>query len=259
MARGDSTDDSIFVERSPVAQPGRAFDRLSNSCAATGHILTVWEWLAKRPIATASNLHVARRCRGRAGFVRKTTGSSRPECKGEGRGRRCQVAFIDVAAGLGRAQRDRQLVVLAAASAGSPARLRSHPCRRLQFGVLAATGLRGLGRVAGEGWRALLRAILLSAPQDIRERLWKPKAEHCVAACSRLRNLEPTLLLQTLTTALRLLAKRWLTLAAEFMAFDATLETLTSVLASQLRAQFGIGPQTAAVLIATAGDKPALA
>jgi len=99
-----------------------------------------------------------------------------------------------------------------------------------------------------------LRAILVSAPQDIRERLWKPKAEHCVAACARLRNLGPTLLLQTLTTALRLLAKRWLALAAELKELDASLETLTNVSAPHLRALFGIGPQTAAVLIATAGD-----
>lgn len=101
-----------------------------------------------------------------------------------------------------------------------------------------------------------LRAILVSAPQDIRERLWKPKAEHCVEACSRLRNLGPTVLLQTLATTLRLLAKRWLTLAAELKELDASLETLTNISAPHLRAQFGIGPQTAAVLIATAGDNP---
>lgn len=101
-----------------------------------------------------------------------------------------------------------------------------------------------------------LRAILVGAPQDIRERLWKPKAEHCVAACLHLRNLGPTVLLQTLTTTLRLLAKRWLTLAAELKEFDASLETLTNVSAPHLRAQFGVGPQTAAVLIATAGDNP---
>jgi transposase len=68
-----------------------------------------------------------------------------------------------------------------------------------------------------------LRAILVGAPQDIRGRLWKPKAEHCVAAYSRLRNLGPTVLLQTLTTAVRLLAKRWLTLAAELRELDASL------------------------------------
>lgn len=101
-----------------------------------------------------------------------------------------------------------------------------------------------------------LRAILVSAPQDIRERIWKPKAENCVEACSHLRNLGPTVLLQTLTTTLRLLAKRWLTLAAELKELDASLETLTNVSAPHLRAQFGIGPQTAAVLIAAAGNNP---
>jgi len=37
-----------------------------------------------------------------------------------------------------------------------------------------------------------LRALLVSAPQDIRERLWKAKPEHCVTACARLRSLGHT-------------------------------------------------------------------
>ena len=43
-----------------------------------------------------------------------------------------------------------------------------------------------------------LRAMLVSAPQDIRERLWKAKPEQCVAGCARLRQLGATTLLQTL-------------------------------------------------------------
>jgi transposase len=101
-----------------------------------------------------------------------------------------------------------------------------------------------------------LRSILVSAPQDIRERLWKAKAEHCVAGCAHLRNPGSTTLLQTLTTTLRLLAKRWLMLAAELKELDAALERLTSDSAPHLRAQFGVGPQTAAALIAAAGDTP---
>lgn len=101
-----------------------------------------------------------------------------------------------------------------------------------------------------------LRALLVSAPQDIRERLWRTKPEQCVAACVRIRNLGDTTLLQTLTSTLRLLAKRWLMLAAELKELDATLDHLTSRSAKRLREQFGVGPQTAATLIAVAGDNP---
>jgi transposase len=101
-----------------------------------------------------------------------------------------------------------------------------------------------------------LRALLVSAPQDIRERLWKTKTEQCVQACSRIRSLGETALLQTLTSTLKLLAKRWLMLTAELKELDATLDRLTSQSAKRLRGQFGVGPQTAATLIAVAGDNP---
>lgn len=101
-----------------------------------------------------------------------------------------------------------------------------------------------------------LRAILVSAPQEIRERLWKTKAEKCVAACADLEQLGTTTVLMALTTTLRLLAKRWLTLADELKELDNTLDKLTSQFAPSLRQQFGVGPQTAAILIAVAGDNP---
>ncbi|MGZ9709282.1 IS110 family RNA-guided transposase [Glaciimonas sp. GNP009] len=101
-----------------------------------------------------------------------------------------------------------------------------------------------------------LRAILVNAPQDIRERLWKTKPDQCVAGCAHLRNLGPTIHLQALTSTLRLLANRWRMLAAELKEFDAQLEQLTRQSAPHLREQFGVGPQTAATLIAVAGDNP---
>ena len=63
-------------------------------------------------------------------------------------------------------------------------------------------------------------------------------------------------MLQTLTTTLRLLAKRWLTLAEELKALDAMLDSLTNKYARRIRERFGVGPQTAAVLVAVAGDNP---
>jgi transposase len=101
-----------------------------------------------------------------------------------------------------------------------------------------------------------LRALLVSAPQEIRERLWKANPADCVDGCARLRSLGTTPLLQALTGTLRLLAKRWLMLAEELKELDANLDRLTNQHAKRLREQFGVGPQTAAVLLAVAGDNP---
>ncbi len=101
-----------------------------------------------------------------------------------------------------------------------------------------------------------LRALLVSAPQDIREKLWKTKARACVSACSRIRNLGDTVLLQTLTVTLRSLARRWLMLSVELKQLDWQLEKLTQKYAGELRGRFGVGPQTAAILLSVAGDNP---
>src|ERR1700692_4030171 len=69
-----------------------------------------------------------------------------------------------------------------------------------------------------------LRALLVSAPQEIRDRLLKVKTAECIEVSARLRSLGKTPMLQTLTTTLRLLAKRWLTLAQELKARDSMLD-----------------------------------
>lgn len=101
-----------------------------------------------------------------------------------------------------------------------------------------------------------LRGILVSAPQDIRDRLLRPNAEDCVNMCSKVRSLGAEPLLQSLLATLRLLAKRWLALKAEVKVLDAELEQLTCQHASRLRQKFGVGAQTAAVLVCVAGDNP---
>lgn len=77
-----------------------------------------------------------------------------------------------------------------------------------------------------------------------------------MAGCAHLRQLGSTTLLLALTSTLRLLAKRWLMLAAELKELDAELEKLTTQFAPHLREQFGVGPLTAATLIVVAGDNP---
>ncbi len=101
-----------------------------------------------------------------------------------------------------------------------------------------------------------LRGLLVSAPQEIRERLLRTKTEDCVSGCARIRSLGKTPLLQSLTSTLRILAKRWLALKAEIKLLDSHLEQLTSEHAPRLRQEFGVGAQTAAVLVCVAGDNP---
>jgi transposase len=101
-----------------------------------------------------------------------------------------------------------------------------------------------------------LRAILVSAPEEIRDRLWKTKAEQCVASCADLHQLGSSTHLIALTSTLSLLAKRWLLLKAELKELDSQLEQLTLAFAPNLREQFGVGPLTAATLIVAAGDNP---
>lgn len=101
-----------------------------------------------------------------------------------------------------------------------------------------------------------LRALLVNAPQEVRERFLKAKMEECVECCARIRSLGSTLMLQTLAATLRLLAKRWKGLAEELKALDAMLDSLTKEHAKRLRERFGVGPQTAAELISVAGDNP---
>ena len=101
-----------------------------------------------------------------------------------------------------------------------------------------------------------LRGLLVSAPQEIRERLLRTKTEECVDGCARIRSLGKTVLLKSLNATLRVLAKRWLALDAEIKVLDGQLEHLTNDHAPKLRAEFGVGAQTAAVLICVAGDNP---
>jgi len=101
-----------------------------------------------------------------------------------------------------------------------------------------------------------LRGLLISAPDKIRTKLWHSKPADCVVACAHLRTLGESNWLVTLATTLRLLAKCWLYLNDELKALDKTLEHLTLRGAKRMRQQYGVGPQTAAILLSVAGDNP---
>lgn len=101
-----------------------------------------------------------------------------------------------------------------------------------------------------------LRALLVSAPQEIREKLWRVKASECVKACLQTRKFGETVLLITLKSTLKTLAKRWQMLSSELNELDKQLEELTQNHAPKLRSRFGVGPNTAAILLSVAGDNP---
>lgn len=101
-----------------------------------------------------------------------------------------------------------------------------------------------------------IRALLVSAPSFLRAVAVKAKPEHCVAACAALSADETNPVLSSLKTTLRLLAKRWTALHEELRELDRLLARLTKLAAPRLLARFGVGPQTAATLLVTAGDNP---
>ncbi|KQN53593.1 transposase [Serratia sp. Leaf51] len=101
-----------------------------------------------------------------------------------------------------------------------------------------------------------LRALLVSAPQDIRDMMWKSKPHECVTACMSFESAEKSPLFLALCCTLRSLTKRWLALAEELTQLDELLDNLIQEYAGSLRRPFGVGPQTAAILLAVAGENP---
>lgn len=125
-----------------------------------------------------------------------------------------------------------------------------------------AEGLRTLSLVRRSAVKAKtqtinqIRALLVSAPQAIRDAVYKADAARCVEACAALSLDTVSVSLASLQTALRFLAKRWTALNDELSELDAQLARLTKKAAPRLIARFGVGPQTAATLLITAGDNP---
>lgn len=131
---------------------------------------------------------------------------------------------------------------------------------KLQSGAAEAMRIVSLARRSAVKARTQainqLRSLLVSAPDKIRSKLWRTKPAECVKCCVQLRTLGESNWSITLATTLRLLAKRWLYLTDELKEIDRTLEHLTAHGAKRMRQQFGVGPQTAATLLAVAGDNP---
>ena len=101
-----------------------------------------------------------------------------------------------------------------------------------------------------------LRSLVITAPDGLRNDLQPLGLAACVSRCAGLRPTAEPSVLQVLKRTLRILATRWLRLSDEVSELNTMLESLTGLVAPRLRSRHGIGPQTAATLLLTAGDNP---
>jgi transposase len=102
-----------------------------------------------------------------------------------------------------------------------------------------------------------LRALLVTAPAELRDRMRGLTPVALVATCARLRPIgdiaEPHIAIRT---ALRSLARRHQNLTAEITDLDTQLRTLVERACPALLALHGVGFETAAQLLITVGDNP---
>jgi transposase len=101
-----------------------------------------------------------------------------------------------------------------------------------------------------------IKALLVTAPMELRESLRGLSTPRLLDHCAAFR---PGVLDSPTTAAkqaLRSLARRNLALRDELKELDAEIRQLVSGAAPQLLAAFGVGPDSAATLLVTAGDNP---
>lgn len=123
-------------------------------------------------------------------------------------------------------------------------------------------GIRALHNAARSAVKARTAALnqigqlLITAPEAIRARYEHLKGTARTDALARLRPAGDALHVAVLT-ALKSLARRVQDLAAEHQALTKALDSEVSVHNPGLRAAYGVGPDTAAQLLITAGGNPA--
>jgi transposase len=109
-----------------------------------------------------------------------------------------------------------------------------------------------------------LRALLITAPEDMREQLRHLPPHALIETCARLRPTAAGVdlprcsdpVLAATKAALRRMARRYQQLQAEVAEHDADLAALLQAAAPQLLALPGVGPEVAGQLLTTAGDNP---
>jgi transposase len=104
--------------------------------------------------------------------------------------------------------------------------------------------------------RLQLRALLVTAPAELREQLGDLSRAALLDRCAALRPGPLVTPLAVTRHSLRLLARRSLALGAEIGETEARIEALVTVHAPALLATYGVGPDCAATLLVAAGDDP---
>ena len=100
----------------------------------------------------------------------------------------------------------------------------------------------------------LLRAALVTSPDELRAELRGLTPGRLIAACAELPSGPPTDPASASAYALRSLAKRWLVLDAEVREHTGHLQRVLEEAAPELLAAYGVGPDSAAELVIAAGD-----
>jgi transposase len=101
-----------------------------------------------------------------------------------------------------------------------------------------------------------MRALVVTAPDELRETFRGVTIHQLVTGCSRLRPSDPTTAEGATKYALRELARRIQSLATEIGRINDVLGPLVAATAPGLVARHGIGTETAATLLVAAGDNP---
>lgn len=101
-----------------------------------------------------------------------------------------------------------------------------------------------------------LRALVITAPPELRQRLRGLSTKALIAQAARLRPGNDHTVVAHTKLALRLAAQRCEALDSELATLDSHLEELTAEAAPQLVEHYGVGPDTAGALLVAAGDNP---
>ncbi|MGN9788210.1 IS110 family transposase [Nonomuraea sp. ZG12] len=101
-----------------------------------------------------------------------------------------------------------------------------------------------------------LRAVLMRADPTLRDTMAALGPATLIRTCADLPTTEHHTIDDTARTVLRMLARRILALTEEARAHERTLVAIITARAPKLLQQYGIGPDTAAALLITAGDNP---
>lgn len=101
-----------------------------------------------------------------------------------------------------------------------------------------------------------MKALVVTAPDELRESLRDLSKIELVRTCARSRPGELTGPTAATKAALRSLAVRHEALEAEVKFLDGQIEPLIAIAAPELIAVFGVGPDSAGALLVAAGDNP---